>query len=93
MKFSVCLLAAASLFAALPVSAADAPAIKANAMLKTADGARVGRIDRVQTGTDGAAVAVKIIYRGHYVTIPAETITGNEAGLVTSLTRAEVNKL
>lgn len=62
-------------------------------MLKTADGARVGRIDRVQVGADGAPVSVRIIYKGRFVTIPTQTITADETGLTTSLNRADVNRL
>jgi hypothetical protein len=93
MNFSKALFVAASLIAATPALAADAPEIKANAMVVTADGARIGRIDRVVTDAQGAPVGAKIIFEGRFVTIPASSLTSGEKGLVTSLSKKDVRKL
>lgn len=84
-----------ALFLAVPAVAiaADMPAIRERALVKTADGHKVGFVDRVLTGGDGAPSGVQIIYDGRFVVIPASTLTGADKGLVTSLTSKEVNKL
>lgn len=60
--------------------AAAAPVVKKGAMVFTADGRRVGRIDRIRSD------AVGIIYNGHYVDVPTATLTSSDRGLMTSLT-------
>lgn len=91
MKMS---LAFAAAFAVSTMAlAADAPMIKTRTIVKTSDGVRVGFIDRVNKGADGAPIDVQIIYKGHLISIPASTLTGADKGLVTSLTKAEVNRL
>ena len=91
MKYLFALAAALS-FSAVAV-AQDAPAIKARTMVKTADGVRIGFIDRVFQNAEGAPTSVQIIYKGRFVSIPAATLSNGEKGLVTSLTADDLKKL
>ena len=93
MKFSVAFAAALSLSVSAAAIAADAPLIKQNALVKTADGRKVGYIDRILKDSAGAPTGVQIIYSGRFVVIPATTLSAAEKGLVTSLTAKEVNRL
>jgi hypothetical protein len=93
MKFSLAFAAALSLSISAAAIAADAPVIKQNALVKTADGRKVGYIDRIQKDSTGAPTGVQIIYSGRFVVIPATTLSAAEKGLVTSLTAKEVNRL
>ncbi|QZP09947.1 hypothetical protein K5X80_16080 [Caenibius sp. WL] len=89
MKF---LIIAASL-ATVPAMAqeASAPAaasnVKQGVMVYSADGRRIGRVDRVRDG------AVSIIFDGRIVRIPVSTLSDAEKGVTTSLTRKDVTKL
>jgi len=78
---------------ATPAAAAAPAAIKAGALLVTADGARLGRIERVSAAADGSPERVSVIYNSRFVQIPASTLTASGRGFVTSLTKAEVRKL
>ncbi|KKW91818.1 MULTISPECIES: hypothetical protein [Sphingobium] len=91
MKYLFALAAALS-FSAVAV-AQDAPAIKARTMVKTADGVRIGFIDRVFQNAEGAPTSVQIIYKGRFVSIPAATLSNGDKGLVTSLTADDLKKL
>ncbi len=93
MKFSFAFAAALSLSVSAAAIAADAPLIKQNALVKTADGRKVGYIDRILKDSAGAPTGVQIIYSGRFVVIPATTLSAAEKGLVTSLTAKEVNRL
>lgn len=73
--------------------AAAAPAVKTGAHLKTSDGKRLGRIERLITSKDGNTVLASVIYDSRFVYVPVSTITASDRGFVTSLTRAEVSKL
>lgn len=100
-----CVAIAAALFAApvaiaqtaaesAPVPApATAPELKAGALLLSSDGKRIGRIERVVKGSDGAAVSAAVIVDSRFVYVPASTISSVERGFSTSLTRVEVRKL
>lgn len=75
---------------AAPVAAPAAmttPEIKTGEMVWSAEGRRIGRVDRVR----GEAVAVirdmKMIY------IPIATLSASERGLVSTLTTKEINRL
>ncbi|MBA4354067.1 MAG: hypothetical protein C0409_05195 [Novosphingobium sp.] len=72
---------------AAAVAATTAPEIKAGEMVWSAEGRRIGRVDRVR----GEAVAVirdmKMIY------IPITTLSVSERGLVSTLTTKEINRL
>ena len=85
------LLALAALLSFAPVaSAQDASPIKTRTMVKTADGARIGFIDRVNKNTDGTPGSVQIIYRGRFVTLPASTLSPVDKGLVTTVTASDL---
>ena len=94
MKSIKFLIIAASL-AAMPAMAQDAGApaaaaasnVKKGAMVYTADGRRVGRVDFVRDN------AVGIIYNSRFIKIPVATLNDAEKGVTTSLTREEINKL
>lgn len=87
MRFSLLI---AALAIAVPAAAqAQVKPIKAGATLRAGDATRLGQIDRVNT--DGS---VQIIFRSKFITVPANTLTINDAGEVTtSLTKREVSKL
>ncbi|GAD47331.1 hypothetical protein NT2_01_00990 [Caenibius tardaugens NBRC 16725] len=87
------LLIAASFAAAAPAMAQDgsAPAaasnVKKGAMVYSADGRRIGRVDRIRDD------AVNIIYDGRMIRIPVSTLTDSDKGVTTSLTGKEVSRL
>jgi|KBSSwiStaDraftv2_1062776.scaffolds.fasta_scaffold289686_1 hypothetical protein len=78
---------------AAPAPAAAAPAIAAGAMLKSSDGKRIGRIDRIVRSRDGTPVSASIIYDSRFIYVPVSTISASPDGLVTSLTRSDALKL
>ena len=71
---------------------AAAPALKVGQMLSSADGKRVGRIDRLVV-RDGTPVAASVIVDSRFVMIPVASISSADDKLATSLTRAEIRKL
>lgn len=75
-----------------PVFAADAPAISKRATIYSAEGTKIGKVEKVLEGPNGAE-AVRVIYRGKFLTIPASSLTPDEKGLKTSLTNADIKKL
>ena len=70
-----------------PAATASAPAISRGAMVFSAEGRRIGRIDRVR-GSD-----VNVIFNGKFVAIPTSSLSSGERGLTTSLTQADLGKL
>ena len=72
---------------------AQAPAVNRNEAIYSADGTKIGKVDRVLTAADGAVSAVSVIYRGKFISIPATTLTAGEKGVTTSLSNAELKKL
>lgn len=72
---------------------AQAPAVDRNEAIYSADGTKIGKVDRVLTADDGAVSAVRVIYRGKFITIPAITLSAGEKGVTTSLSNAELKKL
>jgi len=103
MRFSICCVAMLSAVtlstgasaedAPSAVAAATAPSLKAGALLKSSDGKRIGRIERVVTAKDGSPVSASIILDSRFIYVPISTISASDAGLVTSLSRTEVRKL
>jgi hypothetical protein len=73
--------------------AVTAPALKAGALVKSSDGKRVGRIERIVTAKDGSPISASIILDSRFVYVPVSTISASTEGFVTSLSRAEVRKL
>ncbi|MDO6414524.1 hypothetical protein Q4F19_09040 [Sphingomonas sp. BIUV-7] len=94
MKISAAL-ALALAVCAVPASAQEAApspsatnvAVSQGATIFTADGRRVGRIDRVR----GSSVSV--IYAGKFIEIPISTLSAGDNGLKTSLAKADLAKL
>lgn len=72
---------------AAPVAAAHVPSVARGAVIFSADGRRIGRVDRVR------AASVSVIYHGKFVEIPTDSLSSGERGLTTSLTQAELAKL
>ena len=68
-------------------AAASAPTVSRGALIFSAEGRRIGRVDRVR-GSD-----VSVIYNGKFVSIPTSSLSAGERGLTTSLTQAELGKL
>ena len=93
MKFTHVLAAAVSLAVSTAAFAGDTAAVRERALVKTADGRKVGFVDRVLRNASGEATGVQIIYNGRFVQIPAATLSPAEKGFVTSLSTKEVNKL
>lgn len=89
-----CSIAVLAMALATVASAQPAPVVvaKIGALVKSADGRVLGRVDRVVV-KDGVAVSVNVIVSGRMVHIPIATISGAEGELTTSLTKAEANKL
>jgi hypothetical protein len=82
-----------SIIAVLPAAAADqpsgsAPVATKGAMLHSADGVRLGEVDRVET--DGS---VQLIFDGRIVTVPATTLSLQDGELTTSLKKTDVMNL
>lgn len=88
------LLIAASL-AAVPAMAQDvsAPAatgtsnVKKGAMVYSADGRRIGRVDYIRDDAAG------IIYNSRFIRIPVSTLSDAEKGIATTLTSKDISKL
>lgn len=78
---------------AAPPAAAAPTVLKTGALLVSSDGKRVGRIERVVKGTDGAPLSASVIFDSRIVYVPASTIAAAERGYSTSLTRAQVRAL
>ncbi|KMS53069.1 hypothetical protein V473_18945 [Sphingobium cupriresistens LL01] len=71
---------------------AQAPAVDRNAAIFSAEGTKIGKVDKVVTADDGALAAVRVIYRGKFITIPAATLSTGEKGVTTSLSNADLKK-
>jgi hypothetical protein len=74
-------------------AAAPAPVVKVGRLLSTSDGRRLGRIDQVDKGADGAPVTVQLFSQNGILYVPVSTISaGSGTSLVTSKSYAEVTK-
>lgn len=91
MSFKILFVAAALLTAT--ASQADDVAIARRATIYSAEGTKIGRVDQIVASADGKPEAIKIIYRGKFVTIPADTLSPADKGLKTSLTNAVLKKM
>jgi hypothetical protein len=76
-----------------PAIAAEAPAVTRNQAIFSAEGTKLGKVERVIAATDGSPVAVRLIYRGKFITVPLQTLSTGEKGLTTTMTNAELKKL
>jgi hypothetical protein len=99
---SLCCVAAAAALLAAPVALAQspaepapaaAPAFKSGSMLVSADGKRIGRIERVVRGSDGTPLSAAVIFDSRFVYIPASSISAANGRFATTLTQSEVRKL
>jgi hypothetical protein len=86
------IIALAALGLAAP-ALAETPAVDRNAAIYSAEGTKIGKIDRVESAKDGAVTAVRVIYRGKFITIPATTLSTGDKGVTTSLSNADLKKL
>lgn len=93
MKFAQIVAVAMGLVGAIPAAGAQTPELKSHMMITSADGARVGKIEYLVKGEDGAPTAAKVIIDGRFVSIPVSSLTTSEKGVTTSLTKNEVRKL
>lgn len=91
MSFKTFLGAAALLTAT--VAHAQTMDIPRRATVYSAEGAKVGRVDQVVKNSDGSTQSVKVIYRGRFVTIPAETLSMADKGLKTSLSNDALKRM
>ena len=92
---SVCVAAALAVSASgIALAQGDANGgFKSGAMVVTADGKRICRIERVVQDNDGKPVAVKLIYNSEFITIPTSTMSANDRGYATTLTRDDLRKM
>ena len=51
----------------------------------SADGKRIGSIDNIRRGADGAAVSVGVIHSGRLVYLPISTLSQTPKGLASSM--------
>lgn len=72
---------------AAAVAATTALEIKGGEMVWSAEGRRVGRVDRVRGETIAVIRDMKMIY------IPIASLSASERGLVSTLTNKEINRL
>ncbi|MES2156236.1 MAG: hypothetical protein V4512_00390 [Pseudomonadota bacterium] len=86
------IIALAALAMAAP-ALAQAPAVDRNAAIFSAEGTKIGKVDKVLNADDGALTAIRVIYRGKFITIPAATLSAGEKGVMTSLSNADLKKL
>ncbi len=78
-----------------PATAAPAiapAAIKVGKMLVSSDGHRLGRIDQVDKGSDGAPVTVELFSSDGIRYVPVATLSPANAGFATTMTYAAVMK-
>ena len=75
------------------VAQAQTLQIPARAILYSADGTKLGHIENVVANADGSPQAVKLIYRGKFITIPASTLSTGDKGLKTSLDNAALKHM
>jgi hypothetical protein len=79
---------------AAPAAAAAAPLqVKAGQWIYYADGSALGRIDYVDHAKDGTPTTAGVISDMKVLHIPASTLSAGAKGYVTSMTKADVNKL
>ncbi|WP_298400610.1 hypothetical protein [Sphingobium sp.] len=78
--------------ASLSSAHAAAPAIDRNARIYSADGAVLGKVDRLMMKGD-ELTGVQLIFGSKMIVIPADTLTVEDTGVKTSLTKKEVRAL
>lgn len=94
MKRIKLLALAAAMVLNAPAFAQDGAAVVSKrATIFSSEGTKIGRVEQVVKGDDGAPSAVKIIYRGKFLTIPASSLTADAGGFKTSLSNDEIKKM
>ena len=73
--------------------AASSPSPERYDVITMASGGRVGRVEYVDKARDGTPTGVAVIRDTRMVHIPISTISPGPKGFVTSLTRADLDKL
>src|SRR3546814_6880343 len=68
-------IAAAFALSIAPAMAQEAPQISKRAAIYSADGTKIGRVEKITQGADGKPESVRIIYRGKFLTIPAASLS------------------
>lgn len=91
MKISAAVFALA-LCVSVPASGAEPLVIARNAKVVSSDGVAIGRVNRVFTAND-AVTGIQLIVGDRLVVIPADTLSVNENGVTTTLSRKEVRAL
>jgi hypothetical protein len=69
------------------IAQTDAASIAKRATIYSAEGTKIGRVEKVVDGT------VRIIYRSKFLSIPAASLTAQEGGYKTTLTNSDINKM
>ena len=93
------LIALSAFLLVLQADAAAAPTaapphnMQVGRILRTADGRRVGEIMRVDQGSGGNARGVVVIFGSSTITVPADTLSDKDRGLVTTLSYKDVQTL
>src|SRR3546814_11323840 len=77
-------IAAAFALSIAPAMAQEAPQISKRAAIYSADGTKIGRVEKITQGADGKPESVRIIYRGNFLNIPADSLSAEGTGLTTS---------
>jgi hypothetical protein len=91
MKHKI-ILAAAMFAIGVPFAHAETLDIKPRTRLVTADGVKLG-VDRAVKAKDGSVLGAQVIFDGQFITIPSDTLSASENGLVTTLTRKDLRGL
>src|SRR3546814_16739681 len=71
-------IAAAFALSIAPAMAQEAPQISKRAAIYSADGTKIGRVEKITQGADGKPESVRIIYRGKFLTIPAASLSAED---------------
>lgn len=76
--------------AAPAVAQSSEPAVSKRSTIFSADGTKIGRVDTVVPGADGQPSAVRLIYRGKFLTLPVSSLTADSRGFKSSMTTAQI---
>ena len=91
MKVSAAVIAIA-LCVSVPAYATEPLTITRNAKVISSDGVAIGRVNRVVTAND-TVTGIQLIVGDRLVVIPADTLSVDEIGVKTTLSRKEVRAL
>ncbi len=69
------------------------PTISKRAPIYSAEGTKIGRVESVTTSQSGTPSAVRVIYNGRFITIPAASLSSGERGLTTRLTLKDLKRM